>query len=111
MNERRLNSIAERVVSQHLGPTRTARPVMKIDDVILAIRNIDEGRLDADSYEGREVHGFLAMKAARLQDVGKYLETRAKEFSDFIATDGGAHSNMLGYLRKALERLRRDGLI
>jgi len=88
-----------------------ARPPMRTSAAILILRNLEEGRIDADSYESRELVNYLLSKSVRLRDAGKYLSRSADGLNDFIATDGRANAKMLKYLREALERYEREGLL
>ena len=98
-------------IGQKNGWIKEAREIVKYEDAMLTLKNLEEGREDADSYDSRELYNFLIMKGVRLKDIGTYLEGRAKELQDFIATDGKANKNMLGYLAASLRRFRDEGVI
>jgi len=82
---------------------KEAKINMSLDDVLLIIQNIDEKRLDADSYESRELYNFLLTRMQRLKGIAAYLQETIGKLEKFIVSDGSENSNMMNNLEKDIK--------
>jgi len=88
-----------------------SRAVITTDEALLNLRNLQEGRLDADSYEAKETVNFLRYKAMRFRDAGKSLQDDMKKLDDFVMSGGTANVKSIGYIAATLRILKREGLL